>query len=64
MLGRLHWFGGYDGRDIEFAVSCSGAPMNLIDFRCVAAAPNGDVFNDPCQDAMMVESGGGYSRTR
>lgn len=34
MLGRVHWFGGYDGRDIEFAVSCSGAPMNLIDFRC------------------------------
>ena len=38
MLGRLHWFGGYDGRDIEFVMggfSFSGVSMNLIDFNQV-----------------------------
>src|ERR1700761_3471728 len=35
MLGRLHWRGGYDGRDIEFVMggaSFSGVAMNVIDF--------------------------------
>jgi hypothetical protein len=38
MLGRVHWFGGYDGRDIEFVMggaSFSGVSMNLIDFNQV-----------------------------
>ena len=37
MLGRLHWLGGYDGRDIEFVdgFSFSGVSMNLIDFNQV-----------------------------
>lgn len=38
MLGRLHWRGGYDGRDIEFVMggaSFSGVAMNVIDFNQV-----------------------------
>jgi hypothetical protein len=36
ILGRLHWCGGYDGRDVEFIMggaSFSGVAMNII--RCV-----------------------------
>ena len=39
MLGRLHWRGGYDGRDIEFIMggaSFSGVAMHVIDFNQVS----------------------------
>ncbi|KIM47499.1 hypothetical protein M413DRAFT_6825 [Hebeloma cylindrosporum] len=35
MLGRLHWLGGYDGRDVEFVMggaSISGITVYTIDF--------------------------------
>ena len=38
MLGRLHWRGGYDGRDVKFVMggaSFSGVAMNIIDFNQV-----------------------------
>jgi hypothetical protein len=38
MLGRFHWDGGYDGRDVEFIMggtSFSGVAMNVIDFNQV-----------------------------
>jgi len=38
MLSRMHWLGGYDGRDIEFVMggaSFSGIAMNVIDFNQV-----------------------------
>ena len=42
MLGRLHWCGGYDGRDVEFVMggaSFSGVAMQVIDFNQVCRHP-------------------------
>lgn len=63
MLARLHWYGGYDGRDIEFIMggaSFSGVAMHVIDFNQVSrhSTPIHAQSSPFSQDAPLVEEKG------